>query len=1254
MSLQRGKILLLILVLSITPVLGQIDTDTQEILESCTQQRTIQQDFEQSDVRVTVEPQQTIEREDVSVRVFDFERQRFLDFDFVRGDEESFVFQPEGTFLPNGDYRLLASLEYDVWQPTECVDFTVNSLTPTPWITEPLSQSVERSKIGIAQDDNTEFELTSDEPIECILRSSLPQEGSLSNIFNSADREDALRISDDETATLSWQRIAAIYLGGNYSAFDKAQAYFICEQTVAGEEDLYALDSHDYIFSPDPPVLDSVQGVPSIVRDPFFSDLQIQVESQTPLYCESYADNPPDLSEVQATTDDFERTKVFDIDQAIDPSQGRDIQQNFACIDLLGQQIEDNVTIEVDLSEQLFWTEPVPDAVASSSLDLSLQAANVDSCSVNGVPFEVVNEVDEEGFTIFNGTVQLSQEGRNSLNATCVNDDDEVRSVTESVILDTTPPQIRTEISEYACSLPTLSYELSEAIDEYTSVDYVNITYSFEGVWNSSEVDDSSEIGSREEVITDTITNPPVETTSFSSSNLPFEVGSVISVEVIPVDEVGNVGTTTENLVSLAAPNSPECNEPEISIDNIYYPNNNSDLIYADVECSGVADCAETFRYTVYNSRSQARQAMEGPELCGGNLQEVRNLDTYVAIDAQEDYLFLCAQVSNSVNVALDVKEYRADSPGFCRNNNFSSLTGETDVDCGGPCPGCSLGKSCNTEHDCAEGLLCGESGTCEAPPLFCQDGTFNPSEGETDVDCGGPCFGCEAGNSCQEDSDCASGICQDDLTCAAPMCNDGIRNQHEIFLDTDVGGEITNCGGPNCPQCPVQIGAECTSPRDCQGKEFVCEQQDTGVSQCSLSPEHCRNNERDGDETDVDCGGSCQPCEEGNFCVRDSDCFNNNCIDGTCEAPTCGDGRLNYGETHLDEETGYTCGGPNCDSCTVGESCESNSDCATRNCGSDGLCQAPSCTNNQRDGEQTDIDCGGPNCDSCSMFEKCNSDSDCATGYCDTTGDTVSKYDEVHYSSHADTADSRTNGVCFIDPSEDQDGDGLPDYWEYIYSDDRTGMNPEEDLDGDGFTNREEFEAGTDPTDPTDHPPRPETYVLEIILVSLGILSMGTGGGLLYYDRTLYQEEQRRQKRRQKTTNKSSKKKKKKEKKKVRERDSIMDKVKEQRDNILSTFSNPSTSKKTSSKIKKPIKKPTPKKPKSKSKAQYKKVSKPKKSKSESKAKKKDGEYVDVNTINNKEEYKDIKSLKKNQRKDTKEAEEDVFSELEDMTKDE
>ena len=53
-----------------------------------------------------------------------------------------------------------------------------------------------------------------------------------------------------------------------------------------------------------------------------------------------------------------------------------------------------------------------------------------------------------------------------------------------------------------------------------------------------------------------------------------------------------------------------------------------------------------------------------------------------------------------------------------------------------------------------------------------------------------------------------------------------------------------------------------------------------------------------------------------------------------------------------------------------------------------------------------------------------------------------------------------------------DDDDDGIPDRWEIQY-----GLNPSnskdasQDKDIDGFTNREEYDADTDPTNPEDHP---------------------------------------------------------------------------------------------------------------------------------------------------------------------------------------
>jgi hypothetical protein len=44
-----------------------------------------------------------------------------------------------------------------------------------------------------------------------------------------------------------------------------------------------------------------------------------------------------------------------------------------------------------------------------------------------------------------------------------------------------------------------------------------------------------------------------------------------------------------------------------------------------------------------------------------------------------------------------------------------------------------------------------------------------------------------------------------------------------------------------------------------------------------------CGNGKRDGDETDVDCGGSCAPCNDGQTCALESDCASQRCSGGVC-----------------------------------------------------------------------------------------------------------------------------------------------------------------------------------------------------------------------------------------------------------------------------------------------------------------------------------------------------------------------------------
>lgn len=47
----------------------------------------------------------------------------------------------------------------------------------------------------------------------------------------------------------------------------------------------------------------------------------------------------------------------------------------------------------------------------------------------------------------------------------------------------------------------------------------------------------------------------------------------------------------------------------------------------------------------------------------------------------------------------------------------------------------------------------------------------------------------------------------------------------------------------------------------------------------------NCTDGEKNQDETDVDCGGDCDPCAEGLACALDADCADGRCAAGLCNA---------------------------------------------------------------------------------------------------------------------------------------------------------------------------------------------------------------------------------------------------------------------------------------------------------------------------------------------------------------------------------
>lgn len=129
----------------------------------------------------------------------------------------------------------------------------------------------------------------------------------------------------------------------------------------------------------------------------------------------------------------------------------------------------------------------------------------------------------------------------------------------------------------------------------------------------------------------------------------------------------------------------------------------------------------------------------------------------------------------------------------------------------------------------------------------------------------GGGQPGCTGPNECPgNDTTCSY------RTCDAGEC--GMANASSGTSCTEDGGQVCD-GDGSCVEC-VDVAQCDAQTEDCQNNHCV--------------PLTCLNQEQDGDETDVDCGGpDCAPCANDLLCLEARDCLSQFC-DATASPATC------------------------------------------------------------------------------------------------------------------------------------------------------------------------------------------------------------------------------------------------------------------------------------------------------------------------------------------------------------------------------
>ncbi len=208
---------------------------------------------------------------------------------------------------------------------------------------------------------------------------------------------------------------------------------------------------------------------------------------------------------------------------------------------------------------------------------------------------------------------------------------------------------------------------------------------------------------------------------------------------------------------------------------------------------------------------------------------------------------------------------------------------------------GCTADAQCDDDDFCTVDTCV--DGSCDHAPAPDSDA---PAEEQTTGDC--QVVRCVGGvlQNLGDDAD----LPNDGRECTDDLCNQGNPSNPPVAAETACstdGGSVCDDDG-NCVEC--YSNTQCTDPATCGGGGTPgvcgCTPISCGPGGANMtcgyaaadgcgSPLNCNNDVKDGDETDVDCGGDVTTCsvrcELGESCLVPSDCTSQSCgTNHTCE----------------------------------------------------------------------------------------------------------------------------------------------------------------------------------------------------------------------------------------------------------------------------------------------------------------------------------------------------------------------------------